>query len=506
MTKTAGRFFCLATTEPADALAGQLGKLELARTAVQDPVPFEVLDTFDGAVRGMGGVLLRQRGVLRVLLDGPSVLEQAEDSDAIFVTDMDDGPVRAALDGVSALRSLRPVADGKATHQSWAAMDRERKTQVRLDILVLEPAGQGAGMSLVVAQGLRGYGKALKRVCSALENQPQVADAQALLCPEFTPHSAKPFVPLAPTDTAFHAACDLIKAHIPVAQATEPGNLADYNSEYLHDYRVALRKIRSVLSLFHGVFSDQRSAELKARFSALMEPTGRLRDLDVYVLEKDLYFDMLPDSLHPGLLAMFDVFQIERAKELARLSRHLRSAAYHREIDELGALFIQPDRLQRGPMAMQLGIDYARRLIWKRYRKVCKIARAIDASTEDEEVHDLRIHCKKLRYLMEFFAACFPRKDIKALIKALKRLQDNLGLFNDYSVQQDSLRDFLDTHGRMRRDRFTAIAQTIGALIAILHQRQTDERDKVVENFGRFDSKDVQDMFRRLFKAQGGHA
>jgi len=58
-------------------LAGQLGKLELARTAVQDPVPFEVLDTFDRAVRGMGGLLLRQRGVLRVLLDGPSVLEQA---------------------------------------------------------------------------------------------------------------------------------------------------------------------------------------------------------------------------------------------------------------------------------------------------------------------------------------------------------------------------------------------------------------------------------------------
>ena len=45
-----------------------------------------------------------------------------------------------------------------------------------------------------------------------------------------------------------------------------------------------------------------------------------------------------------------------------------------------------------------------------------------------------------------------------------------------------------------------------GALIAILHQRQTDERGKVVENFGRFDSKDVQDMFRRLFKAQGSHA
>ena len=59
--------------------------------------------------------------------------------------------------------------------------------------------------------------------------------------------------------------------------------------------------------------------------------------------------------------------------------------------------------------------------------------------TQDELLHALRIECKKLRYLMEFFTSLFPRKKMTRLIKQLKRLQDNLGEFNDLSVQQEYL-------------------------------------------------------------------
>ena len=45
--------------------------------------------------------------------------------------------------------------------------------------------------------------------------------------------------------------------------------------------------------------------------------------------------------------------------------------------------------------------DMACRLIMRRFLKVCKTAQAINAATPDEEIHRLRIHCKKLRYLME---------------------------------------------------------------------------------------------------------
>jgi hypothetical protein len=48
---------------------------------------------------------------------------------------------------------------------------------------------------------------------------------------------------------------------------------------------------------------------LKASFSAMMVPTGRLRDLDVYLLERRQYYGLLPKILHGGLDAMFSMFR-----------------------------------------------------------------------------------------------------------------------------------------------------------------------------------------------------
>jgi CHAD domain-containing protein len=267
----------------------------------------------------------------------------------------------------------------------------------------------------------------------------------------------------------------------------------------LHDYRIALRKIRSVLSLFKGVYAEDQTLQLKARFSALMSSTGRLRDLDVYLLERGDFYALVPDSLHDGLDRMFAMFAEERQQALKSLSDHLRSKSYEAEIGKLATQFDSRKRLKPGPNADLSAYDFACKMIWKRYRKICKIASGIDADTEDEEVHELRIHCKKLRYLMEFFGPVFPKPAFKSLIKPLKRLQDNLGLFNDYSVQQESLRAFLTGLESQNHAEGLEIAQSAGALIAVLHQRQLAERAKVVESFARFNSRETQKTFRNLF-------
>jgi len=254
-----------------------------------------------------------------------------------------------------------------------------------------------------------------------------------------------------------------------------------------------------VVSLFKGIYSDEQTLTLKKTFSDLMSPTGRLRDLDVYLLDRKNYFGLLPKSLHDGLTIMFNLFEIERNKQLKLISKHLKSSAYNKSISRLHALFSGSDDLQPGANAGHSAFIYARELIWKRYRKVCKIARAINPDTPDSEVHELRIHCKKLRYLMEFFSPMFPLNEIKNLIKALKRLQDNLGLFNDYSVQQESLQEFILTHASKGRKQDISVAKSVGALIAMLYQKQLEERAKVISNFQIFDSLTTQQQFQKLF-------
>jgi CHAD domain-containing protein len=66
-------------------------------------------------------------------------------------------------------------------------------------------------------------------------------------------------------------------------------------------------------------------------------------------------------------------------------------------------------------------VDLARKFIRKRYKKVIKRGRAITEDTPYDVFHSLRIDCKKLRYLLEFFASLFPANKMILLIGQLKK-------------------------------------------------------------------------------------
>ena len=103
---------------------------------------------------------------------------------------------------------------------------------------------------------------------------------------------------------------------------------------------------------------------------------------------------------------------------------------------------------------------------------------------------------------MEFFTPLFHRNKIKTLIKSLKVLQDNLGRFNDYSVQQESLSVFLAEHPLKGTDRIK-VAESIGALTAMLNMLQQKERNLVMANFLKFDNRDTRMLFDNLLSIKG---
>ena len=499
----------LASASALDAFSGApSGKLTAQLTRNEDYSAFALLDTFDEDLRQRGMCLLQVGAELILWTADGAMLGQSDvGAPARFVADLPSGPVKDALGCVPALRSLVPLGQGRLSSAQLALVDDEEKTQARAKFHVLA-AEVGQGVAIAQLQRLRGYDKAFEQ----LQNDLTLAGALPLteahplkaLFPDHQPYVAKPKLDLAEDATAFETANAIIGAYLSVARRNEQGVIDDIDVEYLHDYRIALRKIRSVISLFKGVYSDKQTEKLKKRFSDLMAPTGRLRDLDVYLLERDFFYDLLPETLHGGLDRMFEIFSTERENELQKLSKHLKSKGYETEITKLIHLFDTPKKLHAGPAAEEPAHDFASALIWKRYRKICKIAAGIDDQTEDEDVHELRIQCKKLRYLMEFFQPAFPKNEFKSLIKPLKKLQDNLGLFNDYSVQQESLKDFLSG---LKADDHVAnmqLAQSVGALIAVLHQRQLTERQKVVESFAAFNSPETQATFRDLFHGGKG--
>lgn len=478
-----------------DALKGMTPVFETLSAAH----PFDLLDCHDQSLRADGRLLIEANGTLQLLPDNGEVLAQACTGKGRFVQDLPDGPVKAAVKGFPKLRVLMSIGSGLIETGSFAVLDDLQKTQVRGSVVKLS-TDQGQ-VTLLNVQPMRGYDRAFHAVCAALSSV-AAAGFEALfssLFPGAIPYNSKPDIPLGIQEPSIEVAADIMRTYLAVARQNEAGVMADTDTEFLHDYRVSLRRVRSVLSLFKGVFTPEQTKLLKREFSDLMAATGPVRDLDVYLLEKNIYFNLIPTNLHQGAEAMFAQFAKERTRALAGLTRLFRSAAYGKKMDELAALFADVKGLEAGPNAGRGAYGYACALIWKRYRKVCKLARGITPDTPDEIVHDLRIDCKKLRYLMEFFGPLFDKGDFKTLIKPLKKLQDNLGLFNDYSVQQGALLEFVATQSNAQGRANAQLAMSVGGLIAVLDQRQRAERDRVIANFQHFDSPDIQNLFRTLF-------
>lgn len=486
-----------------ECLAGlDCGRLKPVLSDHTELVDAALLDMFHQPLISSGRMLIGTEGRL-LLLDRNGVQkEQKGPVEGGPVRDLPKGDVRKALKDLSDLRALMPLCRFRFRSVRMALVDDDGKIHLKVRFLEVQMVGGEIGL-IAFLRPVRGYDRALEMMRESLHALGGSHDLVGFLsgvCLSFPVGVIKPAIVIGDEESAFAVATDIMAAYLPAARVNEKGIVNDLDTEFLHDYRIALRKIRSVLSLFKGVYADEVTVDLKRRFSRLMAKTGKLRDLDVYLLEKQKFFDLIPAPLHDGLEQMFALFLRDREEAAVRLADHLISDSYQKEMQELSDLLAAPERLQKGPSAEQGAHDYACHLIWKRYRKICKTAVSIDETSKDDDVHALRIHCKKLRYLMEFFAPLFPEEAIRSLIKPMKRLQDNLGRFNDCSVQIDALSGFLS--GRKFRDKPTQmkIAQSVGALIAILHQRQAAERMLVAENFARFDSEETQQTFKTLFQ------
>ncbi|WP_457577808.1 CHAD domain-containing protein [Desulfomarina sp.] len=464
-----------------------------------------LLDTFTEEVRKSGKLLLSIDDRL-LLFDWASgdIFEQTVDYFWSFLSELKNGPVRDNLGGVSEIRAISPVAGLKIRRDKGLVLDDEIKTRVRL--LFFSFRRKKKTLLFGVTRPLRGYEKSHGKVISWLlaEGAQKTGDSLTVYTKLAIPvrnYSVKPRLPISGTDDIKKSVTAIIRTSLTVAELNEPGILADIDTEFLHDYRVSFRKIRSALSLFKGVYGRGKTARLKREFSELMKKTNRLRDLDVYLLDRQRYFSLVPESSHEGLEILFSRLQRERKQEYRNFCRLLKSRSYKKDMDTWKNMFNDADHLPDGPHGKKVSSAFAAERILKRYEKVCAIARSIDDQTEDAVVHELRIECKKLRYLMEFSIPLFGGKKIKKLIRSLKRLQDNLGRFNDYSVQQHLPASFLE--GKMKRSREEIkMAEAIGALTAMLYQLQCRERSLVMENFAEFDNKKVHAAFYELFEPQ----
>ena len=236
----------------------------------------------------------------------------------------------------------------------------------------------------------------------------------------------------------------MLRALLEVIEANLEGTIADIDSEFLHDFRVAVRRSRAVERELKPAFPPEELARLRTEFRWLQQITGDARDLDVYVLEYESMRSLVPAAFAGDLDPLLGVLRTRRLSARREMVRALRSSRARRAAAPTGrrsSIGSSRRRPTTGPMRGKPIGELAGERIVKVYRRMVKMGDAIDGSSPPEQYHELRKKGKELRYLLELFGV--PLADgevVKAMIRSLKGLQDVLGRHQDREVQAATLR------------------------------------------------------------------
>ncbi len=463
----------------------------------------DMLDTFDSVLQQADRLLIQcEKNIILIDDKSNQVISQSLCENFCFVDSLTNGSVKQHLKDSSPLRAFTSIADFNLRINQLLLLDNKNKTHSCVYIYKFDKGKKTKCIGVVQSQlgHKASHNMLLDNLLDGnLAVEVELCQLYSFLGKSNDFYCSKPKFNFTSDEHTIGAVNEIIKSFVQIARKNEAGIINDVDTEFLHDYRVSLRKVRSVLSLFKGVYDGDDTTEFGNLFSKIMRETNRLRDFDVYLRDRESYFSLLPRSMYDGLNKLFDMITHDRKIEQKHVANFLMSDEYHRSIECIEHKFKHSTGIKNGPLAHGAAFIRVCHLIWRRYHKVCKIARGVKSETPNNTVHKLRIQCKKLRYLMEFFVHLFPEDKIGQLVKSLKMLQDNLGRFNDLSVQQTSLQSLLNDHSS-RDTCDIKLTDSVEGLITVLQHNQMQERDKVMQNFNKFDSPEILTLFTTLFK------
>ena len=513
-------YFRVIEAEPADMAPGSGLPDGWALVMISSRKERQIIyDTFEDHAYHKGLTVVRKKGGLEVSrLETGEIVANAPLAGApsrFFPDDLPPGNARAALERCSYIRAFIRICSVDLSIASWKILDDNQKT---VAILTSEAFRHSDGKNpeaiarFYSVTPFRGYHRELARILRAL---PEPVDAyrvtgyreRHLMIIESAGYtiggySPKLMLQLDPDATIHESLRRFLQFTSTVMRQNEPGIRKELDTEFLHDYRVALRKSRSMLRQLKGVFDPHRTAWALSGLRDLGKRTNQLRDCDVYLLRKDEYPLLLPPSLRPPLARFFDTLETERRLLQRQFRMYLSSAEYRAFMAALQG-FVEDDELPDQELAPNSALStraVAVSAVRKTWKKVISLGRRIGPDAHDSELHELRIACKKLRYILEFFSSLFPAKTAGRLVGHLKELQENLGEFVDISVQTTFLLTRLESMPTDSRDPID-LSAAIGGLVAALYRKQECARDQFGETFARFDDEQTRDLFEELLNS-----
>ena len=208
--------------------------------------------------------------------------------------------------------------------------------------------------------------------------------------------------------------------------------------EGVHQMRVALRRLRSAFSIFTAKPSVETTREesthsLVDDIRWISSILGKARDLDVFI-EETLPPITTQLNFAEGLVAFRNIAITEQRKAYIEVRQALNARRYQQFLIRISA-WLEDDSEHINRESEQQLLTHAANLLEKRFRKIKRYGKNL-RSISNEERHEFRIACKKLRYAAEFFISLYPTKNANQFMASLASLQQILGSLNDIAVTE----------------------------------------------------------------------
>ena len=211
----------------------------------------------------------------------------------------------------------------------------------------------------------------------------------------------------------------------------------------VHQMRVAMRRLRSVLGLFNRALPAPEIAAFRAEAKRIANVMGEARNWDVFIR-------LLQDgpaaafAREPGIAAILGQCRQFRAAGYEAAHALLAAPATSRFVLTVEAFLARHGWRNAVPAeALELltapARDFAAANLLRLHRKVRKRGRHL-LHLSPEERHLVRIELKKLRYATDLFGGLFDTKGkVKAYAETAAELQEELGHLNDLATARDLL-------------------------------------------------------------------
>lgn len=196
--------------------------------------------------------------------------------------------------------------------------------------------------------------------------------------------------------------------------------------EFVHQARVALRRLRTGLRLFAPWLPRRFAAHWSAHWQAMAQSLGEARNWDVLATEH--LAEILSHAPQVDAAGWTAWVQDQREAANRRACKALREPAHAQALLAFmhGVLTLPPPR---GEARVRLR-DWAPEALVDPHRRLLRQTRlALHAGPDGR--HELRIAVKRLRYALGFLADVAPDPLLRRGLPRLSRAQDQLGHLND---------------------------------------------------------------------------